>query len=78
MNTVPTDCSAKFTVCIRSDVYITFAAAYALVEEHLVFQSFKMLLNEGFSLGFLVNRFTMVEENFEFHRSQMLQMEDFH
>ena len=36
-----------------------------------------MLQNKGFSLGFLVIRFTMVEENFEFQSFEMLQNEVF-
>ena len=36
-----------------------------------------MLQNEGFSIGFLVNGFTMVEENFEFQGFEMLQNEGF-
>ena len=35
-----------------------------------------MLQNEVFSLGFLVNSFTMVEENFQFQNFEMLQMKE--
>ena len=46
-----------------------------MVEESFDCQSFEMLQIEGFSLGFLVNGFTMVEENFEFQSFEMLQNE---
>ena len=49
-----------------------------MVEENFVFQSLEMLQNEGFSLGFSVNSFTMVEENFEFQSTEMFRMKYFH
>ena len=42
-----------------------------MAEFFFEFQSFAMLQNDGFSLGFLVSSFTIVEENFEFHSFEM-------
>ena len=39
-----------------------------MVEENFVFQSFETLQNKGFSLGFLVIRFTMIEESFSWRK----------
>ena len=43
--------------------------------ENFVFESSEMLQNEEFSLGFLVNKFTMVEENLLFLSFEILQNE---
>ena len=48
-----------------------------MVEEHFEFQSFQMLQNEVFSLGFLVNSFTLDEESFEFQSFDILQIDGF-
>ena len=40
-------------------------------EENFELLSFEMVQNEGYSLGFSVNTFIIVEENFEFHSFEM-------
>ena len=45
-----------------------------MVEENFEFQSFEMPQNKVFSLGFLVNSFTMVEENVQFQSFETIQM----
>ena len=51
--------------------------SFAMVEDNSEFQSFEILQNEAFLLGFFVNSFTMVEEYFEFQSFEIVQIDGF-